>query len=98
NSQSFTVLEMGANAKVLYPLLKFLQVQTLIITDIDSVKDEIPKEKKVWKKNTVENGTDTSNATLKFFYDGEDNKTDAERKLWFDKLKNRQLELKQNDN
>lgn len=89
NSQSYTVLEAGANAKVFHPLLDFLQIKTLIITDIDATKKGLNKDGKHtrFRKNPVDTGTFTSNQTLKYFFDGEKINTDKEREDWFIRLK-----------
>lgn len=94
NSHNLTVLEVGANAKVFFPLLEFLQVKALIITDIDSTTLTEIKDKKSWVKVTVENNEEysfTSNDTLRFFYNGAEKMSPEEKNIWFEKLKNQEL-------
>jgi hypothetical protein len=58
-SQYLTILEVGgAYAHIFLPLLEFLEVPALIITDLDSVGDD-------GKACAVEFGTKTSNACIK---------------------------------
>ena len=79
-SQHISIVEVGAYSKVFDKLLDFLDIRSLIITDIDSVKPEpiikdgdpvldddgIQKMSK-GKANRVSESTDTSNASIKHF-------------------------------
>lgn len=65
-NQYISIIEVGgAYAFKFKDFLEFINVKTLIITDIDSVKKEIVKTKKVNKACPVKDGQTTSNATLK---------------------------------
>lgn len=68
--QYYTLLEIGgAFAHKFLPLLQFIEIPTLIITDIDSVKSaKTPGGKKTYKSCPVSEGDFTSNATLKHFF------------------------------
>ena len=59
-SQNISVVEVGAYSHIFEPFLNFLNIKTLIITDIDSVDDH---------RNACEviNGVNTSNASLNYF-------------------------------
>lgn len=62
SSRYVTLLEVGgAYAHVFFPLLEFLELPALVITDIDSVGDE-------QKKVPVADGKRTSNATIKTWF------------------------------
>jgi putative ATP-dependent endonuclease of the OLD family len=69
-----TVEVGGAYAHLFYPLLDFLELKTLIITDLDAVKlIETEKKKKRWVKCPRSEGTRTSNAAIKaWFNEGEE--------------------------
>ncbi|HBG35275.1 MAG TPA: ATP-dependent endonuclease [Holosporales bacterium] len=72
-SQHISILEVGANAKVFAPFLKFLGIKTLIITDIDSVKKTTAKNEKgtevtTYPERPVCDSDHTSNCTIKHFY------------------------------
>lgn len=61
-SQYYTLIEVGgAYAYRFIPFMKFLNIPTLIITDIDSVGDDD-------KKCLVSEGKKTSNATIKHWF------------------------------
>lgn len=68
--QYITAVEVGgASAHLFYPLLDFLELKTLIITDLDAVKAVIKQTKggknvKKWEKCLVAEGERTSNAAL----------------------------------
>ena len=62
NSQYVSIIEVGgAYACIFKDLLEFINVKTLVITDIDSVK----KVGTSWKKCPTSEGEKTSNITLK---------------------------------
>jgi len=71
-SQNISIIDVGANSKVFDPFLKFLDIKTLIITDLDSVK-EVEKTKadgskyKVNEACPVIEGEKTSNASINHF-------------------------------
>lgn len=68
--QYLTTAEVGgAYAHIFYPLLDFLELKTLIITDIDAVKLVETKKKKMrWVKCPLSEGTRTSNAAIKAWF------------------------------
>lgn len=78
--QYVTCVEVGgAYAHIFYPLLDFLELKTLIITDLDSTKPvekENKKGKKVktWEKCPVAEGERTSNAAIKEWFRPSDEK------------------------
>ena len=61
-SQNISIIETGAYSHIFAKFIDFIGVKSLIITDIDSANDER-------KKCEVKDGTITTNASLKFFYD-----------------------------
>ena len=69
SSQNISVLEVGANARAFAPLLEFIGVRTLIITDIDTTKCVTNEEtgKSSYNACPVAGSTRTSNATLEHF-------------------------------
>jgi predicted ATP-dependent endonuclease of OLD family len=71
--QYVTCVEVGgAHAKIFYPLLDFLELKTLIITDLDTTKlvekESNGKKVKRWGKCPVAEGERTSNATIKDWF------------------------------
>lgn len=66
-SQNISILEVGANAKAFKHFLDFLEIKTLIITDLDTTKVS-EKGKKTYKACCAKVGTHTSNATLRHYY------------------------------
>lgn len=73
-SQYLTCVEVGgAHAHIFYPLLDFLELKTLVITDLDSTKmvEKENKKKvktKIWEKCPVAQGERTSNAAIKDWF------------------------------
>lgn len=74
-SQKVSIVEVGAHSKVFDKFLKFLEIKTLIITDLDSVK----KSKKTNNKGNeytrgekcpVAEGTETSNSSINYYLSG----------------------------
>ena len=64
--QYITTLEVGgAHAQVFYPLLDFLELKTLIVTDLDAVRLQDSK----WHKCPCAAGERTSNNALKKWFD-----------------------------
>lgn len=95
HSQNLTILEVGANAKAFGPLLDFLGIKTLIITDIDTVRKEksSKKDRYVWKSCKVSDGKATSNSTLTYFFNAEKYKReDVEYQDWFKKVSENKIE------
>lgn len=76
--QYVTCVEVGgAYAHTFYPLLDFLELKTLVVTDLDSTKlveKENKKKKmvKTWEKCPVTEGERTSNAAIKEWFRPED--------------------------
>lgn len=72
--QYITTVEVGgAHAHIFYPLLNFLELKALVITDLDAVrsvtkKDRKGKDRKVWEKCPVEQGERTSNAAIREWF------------------------------
>ena len=90
-SQNISIMEVGANAKIFDEFLKFLDIKTLIITDVDTTKKVITtttgKSKTTYNACKVQEGEFTSNATIKHFLDSpEISSTDWTK--WFKQLKN----------
>ncbi|MFA5190948.1 MAG: AAA family ATPase [Verrucomicrobiia bacterium] len=72
SSQYVSVVEVGgAYAHLFIPLVKFLELPTLIITDIDAAKKVASKndKKKVWVACKVSEGQRTSNACIKNWFE-----------------------------
>lgn len=68
-NQYVTLMEVGgAYAHIFFPLLDFLGIPALIITDIDAVGAQEGKTQKVAK--SVHQGDGTSNATINQWYSG----------------------------
>lgn len=81
--QYITCVEVGgAYAHTFYPLLDFLELKTLVITDLDSVEKIVKNNKKgkpitTWEKCPVAVGERTSNSAIREWFrpkDGKDNK------------------------
>lgn len=87
-SQNISIIEVGAYSHLFMPLFSFLGTKVLLITDIDSVKaekkiDEKGVEKTVYKSCHPDEGTHTSNASIKHFFKdaGLDNTTNPFKSL-----------------
>ncbi|HCW3745697.1 TPA: ATP-dependent endonuclease [Acinetobacter baumannii] len=80
-SQYVTCVEVGgAHAHIFYPLLDFLELKTLVITDLDSTKmvEKENKKKvkiKTWEKCPVAEGERTSNAAIRDWFNPKDSGT-----------------------
>lgn len=71
SSQYVTLLEVGgAYAHIFFPLLDFLGIPTLVITDLDAVGPD--KGKTQLSSTEVHKGTTTSNATIKTWFPAKD--------------------------
>lgn len=70
SAQNITVIQAGANAKAFRHFIEFLQIPTLIITDIDTVCRKVGDEKTTYHACSVldTNCCNTSNATIKYYY------------------------------
>ena len=90
-SQNLSVVEVGANAKTFRHFIDFLNVQTLIITDIDTTKEgKSNKDKTIYTANPVTTSTHTSNATIKYYLNAPDF-SDIRFSSWFSDLKENRL-------
>jgi len=86
-SQNISILEVGANAKVFKHFLDFLEIKTLIITDLDTTNEgKSEKGRKVYEACPAEDGTHTSNATLRHYYNSPKFDEDG-FSVWMQKLK-----------
>lgn len=75
SSQNISVIEAGSYAKEFDGLIRFLDIKTLIITDIDYVQTVTKTRKNgstytVREKTTSANADDTSNPTIKHYLNG----------------------------
>ncbi len=61
-SQNISIIEVGAYSHIFEKFIDFIGIKSLIITDIDSVKPH-----KMMKCRVID-GSETSNASLRFFY------------------------------
>lgn len=72
--QYITTVEVGgAYAHLFYPLLNFLELKTLVITDLDAVRsvtrsDKNGQMRRVWEKCPVASGERTSNAAIREWF------------------------------
>ncbi|MCU0999284.1 ATP-dependent endonuclease [Stenotrophomonas geniculata] len=72
--QYITCVEVGgAYSHIFYPLLDFLELKTLVVTDLDSTKPVEKENKKgkmitTWEKCPVAEGQRTSNAAIKDWF------------------------------
>jgi hypothetical protein len=83
SAQNLTMLQVGANAKAFRHFLEFLNISTLIITDIDTTKLQDGKYKACPVSDTPEN---TSNATLKYYYNAPTFSKKEIYSLWLSQL------------
>ena len=70
SAQNITVIQAGANAKAFRHFIEFLQIPTLIITDIDTVYRKVGEKKITYPACSVLDTEccNTSNATIKYYY------------------------------
>lgn len=66
-SQNISISEVGAYSHIFEKLIDFLNLKTLIITDIDAIEPNANG-----KACKVDEGTHTSNTSIKFFLNGKD--------------------------
>lgn len=83
SSQNISILEVGANAKAFNKLIQFLDIQTLIITDIDTTKKNASNN---YEACEVEGSTHTSNATIKYFLNAPADINSTDFTTWFTTL------------
>lgn len=100
SSQNISIIEVGANSKVFKHFLEFLEIKTLIITDIDTTKlviksaSETEKEKSSFKACAVSESQNTSNYSIADFLNKPEI-NDPTFAKWFEGLK---LNSLQDDN
>ncbi|MCW8895008.1 AAA family ATPase [Sulfurimonas sp.] len=93
SSQNISIVEVGANAEAFDKLIKFLNIQTLIITDIDTtIKTTNSSGRIIYPAEKVSDATHTSNATIKKYYNSPDVNSD-DFEPWFINLKNANLTI-----
>ena len=96
SSQNISILEVGANAKIFAPFLEFLDIKTLIITDIDTTEkiteNTAQGTKTKYETGPVATSTHTSNATLKYILNAPTDIRSAEFDEWFVKLRKHLLD------
>jgi putative ATP-dependent endonuclease of the OLD family len=82
-NQYITIMEVGgAYAHIFFPLLDFLNIRTLIVTDLDPVKAVKKNGKICWSACTVRESQRTSNACLNSWFKTNDtNDTEEEMEL-----------------
>lgn len=70
SAQNITVIQAGANAKAFRHFIEFLQIPTLIITDIDTVYRKVGGKRITYPACSVSDAgcCNTSNATIKYYY------------------------------
>lgn len=97
SSQNISIIEVGANSKVFKYFLEFLEIKTLIITDIDTTRliikpvKKTKKAKSNYKACTVLEGENTSNYSIREFLNRPEVGS-VEFKNWFEKLKSNTLQ------
>lgn len=89
SSQNISILEVGENARAFRHFLEFLEIKTLIITDIDTTKRNSETGK--YPACSVVEGTHTSNYTIKYFLCAPAYDKEADFKIWMDALKSNTL-------
>lgn len=98
SSQNISIIEVGANSKVFKHFLEFLEIKTLVITDIDTTKLVITPatiDKNESSSNNacpVIDGDNTSNYSIKEFLSIPDKTKTADIAEWFIKLKSNSLQ------
>ena len=93
SNQNISILEVGANGRAFKHFLEFLEIKTLIITDIDTTKEEKnAKNKTVYTSSEVKDSTHTSNYTLKYYLNAPELKEKKEFGEWMQKLKKNELQ------
>lgn len=86
--QYITCVEVGgAYAHTFYPLLDFLELKTLVITDLDSVEKIVKENKKgnkitTWEKCPVAVGERTSNAAIREWFRPKNGEDKDDKEAW----------------
>jgi len=97
SSQNISILEVGANAKAFSHFIDFLNIKSLILTDIDTtIKRVTPRPEGgapriSYPSHKVSDSTHTSNATIKYFLKSPKFEKEQEFASWFIKLKQNTL-------
>ncbi|MDF0753436.1 ATP-dependent nuclease [Gardnerella greenwoodii] len=91
-SQNISIMETGAHSHTFMHLFKFLNIKTLIITDIDAAT----KSGKTYKKSNPNVATCTTNHSIKNFFENDAAFNNATNK--FDNLINKEAKDKIHDN
>lgn len=70
SAQNITIIQAGANAKAFRHFIEFLQIPTLVITDIDTVYCKVGTKKVTYPSCSVSDSEccNTSNETIKYYY------------------------------
>lgn len=90
-SQNISIIEVGANAVAFSKFLEFIDVKTLIITDIDTTKAEVSeKGKTTYKASPVadKDSKYTSNMSLRYFLNAPKDYSDKKWGKWYKGLIN----------
>jgi predicted ATP-dependent endonuclease of OLD family len=102
-SQNISYIEAGANARVFCHFLEFLDIKTLIITDLDGCEIRTSdKGKKYWGGCKTSDAINTTNVTIKYYLNAPDLPEIKERdnkvteltafNKWFDEVKENSLD------
>ena len=97
SSQNISIIEVGANSKAFKHFLEFLEIKTLIITDIDTTKlitkpsKKTKKAKSNYEACAVSEGENTSNYSIREFLNRPEIGS-PEFENWFEKLKSNTLQ------
>ncbi len=95
SAQNITVIQAGANAKAFRHFIEFLQIPTLIITDIDTVYQKIDEKKITYPTCRVSDSDccNISNATIKYYYDAPEFIYGCSKHMaWLENIKNHSQE------
>lgn len=98
SSQNISIIEVGANSRAFKHFLEFIEVKTLIITDIDTTKLVITpatvriKERESNVACAVIMGENTSNYSIKEFLNIPEKTETTKLADWFSKLKANKLQ------
>lgn len=86
SSQNISILQVGSNAKVFRHFLEFLDIKTLVITDIDTTK---LSETNKYCECKVDGAPDaTSNETIKYYFKSPDLSKSIDYKAWLENIIN----------
>lgn len=87
NSQNISFIEVGANARVFRHFLDFLNVKTLIFTDLDGCKIKTSNKNKYWGGCCTQDAINTTNVTIKYYLNAPELPTIPERTTKINELK-----------